>query len=49
MPDWDLEWLVTLPVSLATLLGVRIVDAPADRMGPELLNAYLELKRRELI
>lgn len=30
-------------------LGVRIVDAPADRMGPELLNAYLELKRRELI
>jgi uncharacterized protein (DUF58 family) len=30
-------------------LGVQIVDAPADRMGPELLNAYLELKRRELI
>jgi membrane protease YdiL (CAAX protease family) len=26
MPDWDLEWLVTLPVSLATLLGVRIVE-----------------------
>ena len=25
-PDWDLEWLVTLPVSLATLLGVRIVE-----------------------
>jgi hypothetical protein len=25
-PDWDLEWLVTLPVSLATLLTVRIVE-----------------------
>ena len=25
-PDWDLEWLVTLPVSLSTLLGVRIVE-----------------------
>jgi len=25
-PDWDLEWLVTLPVSLPTLLGVRIVE-----------------------
>ena len=25
-PDWDLEWLVTLPVSLSTLLGVRILE-----------------------
>ena len=30
-------------------MGVQVVDAPADRMGPELLNAYLELKRRELV
>ena len=25
-PDWDLEWLVTLPMNLPTLLGVRIVE-----------------------
>ncbi len=25
-PDWDIEWLVTLPVSLATLLVVRIAE-----------------------
>ena len=25
-PDWDLEWLVTLPMTLPTLLGVRIVE-----------------------
>ena len=25
-PDWDLEWLVTMPVSLSTLLGVRILE-----------------------
>jgi hypothetical protein len=25
-PDWDIEWLVTLPVSLATLLSVRIAE-----------------------
>ena len=30
-------------------MGVQVVDAPADRMGPELLNAYRELKRRELV
>src|SRR5262245_46363116 len=24
--DWDLEWLVTLPVSITTLLGVRIIE-----------------------
>lgn len=27
-------------------LGVQVLDAPADRLGPELLNAYLDLKRR---
>ena len=30
-------------------MGVRVVEAPAERMGPELLNAYLELKRKELL
>ena len=30
-------------------MGVQVVEAPADRMGPELLNAYLELKRKELL
>ena len=25
-PDWDIEWLVTLPLSLATLLSVRIAE-----------------------
>jgi membrane protease YdiL (CAAX protease family) len=25
-PDWDLEWLVTLPVPLTTLLAVRIAE-----------------------
>ena len=28
-------------------LGVEIVDAPAARVGPALLNRYFELKRRE--
>jgi uncharacterized protein (DUF58 family) len=27
-------------------LGAEIVNAPAGRVGPELLNRYLELKRR---
>jgi hypothetical protein len=30
-------------------LGVFIVDAPADRLGPELVRAYDELRRRERI
>ena len=30
-------------------LGVFIVDAPADRLGPELVKAYDELRRRERI
>ena len=30
-------------------LGVRIVDAPAQRMGSALINSYLELKRKELV
>ncbi len=30
-------------------LGVYIVDAPADRLGPELVRAYDELRRRERV
>lgn len=30
-------------------MGVHIVDAPAERMGPEVVEAYLELKRRDLL
>ncbi|MDB5621291.1 DUF58 domain-containing protein, partial [Tardiphaga sp.] len=30
-------------------LGAHIIDAPADRLGPNLLSAYLDLKRRELM
>ncbi|MFW2342257.1 DUF58 domain-containing protein [Brevundimonas sp.] len=30
-------------------MGVHIVDAPAERMGPEVVEAYLDLKRRDLL
>jgi uncharacterized protein (DUF58 family) len=30
-------------------LGVRIVDAPASRMGPALVSAYLDLVRAEVV
>ncbi len=30
-------------------LGVHIVEAPADRIGPAVINAYLDLKRRDLL
>ncbi|MFJ6023485.1 DUF58 domain-containing protein [Brevundimonas sp. NPDC092305] len=30
-------------------LGAHIVEAPADRLGPEALNVYLDLKRRDLL
>jgi uncharacterized protein (DUF58 family) len=30
-------------------IGVHIVDAPAERLGPELVRAYDELRRRERI
>jgi uncharacterized protein (DUF58 family) len=30
-------------------LGVRIVDAPLDRLGPELVQAYDQLRREERI
>lgn len=30
-------------------LGVQVLDVPVSRLGPELLNAYLDLKRRNLL
>ena len=30
-------------------LGAQIVDAPADGLGPALLNGYLDVKRRGLV
>ncbi|HEY5290489.1 MAG TPA: DUF58 domain-containing protein, partial [Caulobacteraceae bacterium] len=30
-------------------LGAQILDAPAARIGPALISAYLDLKRRELL
>lgn len=30
-------------------MGAQIVDAPVDRIGPALLNAYLDIKRRDLL
>ncbi|NEX91591.1 DUF58 domain-containing protein [Caulobacter sp. 17J65-9] len=30
-------------------MGVHVVDAPVERVGPALLNAYLDLKRRDLL
>jgi len=30
-------------------MGVQIVEAPVERMGPAVLAAYLDLKRRELL
>ena len=30
-------------------LGAHIVEAPADRVGPAAVNAYLDLKRRDLL
>jgi hypothetical protein len=30
-------------------LGVRIVDAPSDRIGPALISAWLDLKQSDVI
>jgi uncharacterized protein (DUF58 family) len=30
-------------------LGAQIVEAPAARIGPDLINAYVDLKRRDLL
>lgn len=36
-------------VSRLRRMGAHIVDTPADRIGPEVVNAYLDLKRRDLL
>ena len=38
-----------LVISRLRRLGVHIVETPADRIGPEVINAYLDLKRRDLL
>lgn len=30
-------------------LGAHIIETPADRVGPDVLNVYLDLKRRDLL
>jgi uncharacterized protein (DUF58 family) len=30
-------------------MGVHVVEAPVERLGPAVLNAYLDLKRRDLL
>ena len=30
-------------------MGAHIVDAPAAQIGPAVVNAYLDLKRRDLL
>ena len=29
--------------------GAQVIDAEADDVGPELINRYLQLKRREVV
>ncbi|MDN8760411.1 hypothetical protein Q0M59_18745, partial [Staphylococcus aureus] len=36
-------------VSRLRRMGAHIVDTPADRIGPEVINAYLDLKRKDLL
>jgi uncharacterized protein (DUF58 family) len=38
-----------LVVTRLRRMGAHIVEAPADRIGPEVLNAYLDLKRRDML
>lgn len=38
-----------LVVTRLRRMGAHIVEAPADRIGPDVLNAYLDLKRRDLL
>ena len=40
-PDWDIEWLVTLPVPLSTLLAVRIAERTIFNNGLLLLAPFL--------
>jgi uncharacterized protein (DUF58 family) len=36
-------------VSRLRRLGAHIVEAPAERIGPAVINAYLDMKRRDLL
>jgi len=38
-----------LVVAKLKRLGVQVVEAPADRIGPALIDRYLDLKRRDLL
>ncbi len=38
-----------LVIARLARLGVRIVDAPAERLGPALISAYLDLKRSDAL
>ncbi len=38
-----------LVIARLVRLGVHIVDAPAASVGPALLQAYIDLKRRDLM
>jgi hypothetical protein len=33
----------------ARRLGAQVVETTADRIGPDVVNAYLDLKRRNLL
>lgn len=39
----------TLVLNRLRRLGAHVVEAPADQIGPAALNAYLDLKRRDLL
>ena len=36
-------------IARLTRMGAHIVDAPATQVGPALLSAYIDLKRRDLL
>jgi uncharacterized protein (DUF58 family) len=38
-----------LVIARLARLGARIVDAPAAKLGPALISAYLELKRADVL
>ena len=38
-----------LVIARLVRLGVRIVEAPAARIGPALISAYLDLKRSDVV
>jgi uncharacterized protein (DUF58 family) len=39
----------SLVIARLVRLGARIVDAPAEKLGPALISAYLELKRADVL